>query len=71
MAAGEDGATAPSAPARPTTPAAPDAEQEAARLELEARERASAERLEAIRRELGVAEPAGHDEPDEPDEPAP
>jgi hypothetical protein len=37
--------------------AAADAEHETARLELEQRDRASADRLEQIRRELGVGEP--------------
>lgn len=36
---------------------AADAEQEAARLELDRRDQASAERLEAIRAELGVDDP--------------
>jgi len=38
---------------------AASAEQAAARLELDARAKASAERLEQIRRELGVDPPAG------------
>ena len=53
-------------PAGPTTPAAPitspedrarDAEAASARVELEARQRESAARLEAIREELGIDPP--------------
>lgn len=55
-----DGATgspgAGSAPRSPDTVAA-DAERDVARLELDRRERASAERLRAIREELGVDDP--------------
>lgn len=40
-----------------------DAEREMARLELEARQRASAERLEEIRRELGVDAPDDDEDP--------
>jgi hypothetical protein len=59
---------APTAPATPAGPAprspqeqAEDAEREMARLELEARQRASADRLDEIRRELGVEPPATPD----------
>lgn len=52
----------PAAPARSPQAIATDADQEAARLQLDRRQQASAERLEAIRAELGVDDPpAGSD----------
>lgn len=50
--------TPPAAPATPLTPAEPTAEQAAAKVELEAQQRKSADRLDQIRKELGVDEPA-------------
>lgn len=49
---------APAPPATPATPAEPTAEQAAAKVELEAQQRKSADRLDQIRRELGVDDPA-------------
>ena len=45
-------------PATPATPEDPTAEQAAAKVELEAQQRKSADRLDQIRKELGVDEPA-------------
>ncbi len=56
-----------SAPAEPTVE--PTAEQAATRLELEARQRESADRLDRIRKELGIAEPTDPAKPP-PSDPA-
>lgn len=60
-AAGAGTGTGPGAPAPPADPEELrlDAEAEQAKLALEARDRAAAERLEEIRRELGVDAPPG------------
>lgn len=58
----DDGAPSATGP-RPPQDIAADAELEAARLELDRREQASAARLRQIRDELGVDEPVDDDPP--------
>ncbi|MCU1497776.1 MAG: hypothetical protein JWM47_1729 [Acidimicrobiales bacterium] len=65
-----DTGTGPGPTVAPEEPAAA-ADAADARLQLDARERASAERLAAIRRELGVEPPADPPEDPPPDPPSP